>query len=162
MTWADNFTVADAEAAIKPDILRSDVWRRKAMSSAKKLAVACVSIAALGGVLALLPGATVNLVAASSEPAEARGGGGGAGGAGAGAGGGGSVSPISGWPGFGQVTWMPWQPRGMGYGYGMATVASIPVPTARPVAHKKHHRTAVAHHQAIKKPPLSLQDVAAR
>ena len=152
MTWADNFTVADAEAVIKPDILRSDVRRRKAMSSAKRLAVACVSIAALGGVLALLPGATVNLVAASSEPAEARGGGGGAGGAGAGAGGGGSVSPISGWPGFGQGTWMPWQPRGMGYGYGMV-VASIPVPTARPVTHKKH-RTAVAHHQ--KKPPLSV------
>ena len=157
MTWAEGFTVADAEAAIKPDILRSDVRRRKAMSSARKLAVACVSIAALGGVLALVPGATVKLVAASSEPAEARGGGGGAGGAGAGAGGGGSVSPISGWPGFGQGTWMPWQPRGMGY--GMATVASIPVPTARPVTHKKH-RTAVAHHQ--KKPPLSLQDVAAR
>ena len=158
MTWADNFTVADAEAAIKPDILRSDVRRRKAMSSAKRLAVACVSIAALGGVLALLPGATVNLVAASSEPAEARGGGGGAGGAGAGAGGGGSVSPISGWPGFAQGAWVPWQPRGMGYGYGM--VASIPVPTARPVTHKKH-RT-IVHHQAIKKQSLSLQDVAAR
>ena len=158
MTWADNFTVADAEAVIKPDILRSDVRRRKAMSSAKKLAVACVSIAALGGVLALLPGATVNLVAASSEPAEARGGGGGAGGAGAGAGGGGSVSPISGWPGFGQGVWIPGGNL-HGIGYGMATVASIPVPTARPVTHKKH-RTAVAHHQ--KKPPLSLQDVAAR
>ena len=158
MTWADNFTVADAEAAIKPDILRSDVWRRKAMSSAKKLAVACVSIAALGGVLALLPGATVNLVAASSEPAEARGGGGGAGGAGAG-GSGNAGTVAGGWPGFSQGAWVPWQPRGMGYGYGLV-VASIPVPTARPVIHKKH-RT-IVHHQAIKKQPLSLQDVAAR
>ena len=52
----------------------------------------------------------------------------------------------------------------LGYGYGMATVASIPVPAARPVHRQtanavKKHRTAVAHHQAK---PLSLQDVAAR
>ena len=125
----------------------------------KRLVVACASIAALGGVLALLPVATVHLVAASSEPAEARGGGGGAGGAGAG-GSGNAGTLVGGWSGFGQGTWMPWQPRGMGYGYGMATVASIPVPTTRPVIHRKH-RTAVAHHQAIRK-PLSLQDVAAR
>ena len=133
----------------------------------KRLVVACASIAALGGVLALLPVATVHLVAASSEPAEARGGGGGAGGAGAG-GSGNAGTLVGGWSGFGQGTWMPWQPRGMGY--GMA-VASIPMPTARS-AHRqtanavnrtataaKKHRTAVAHHQAK---PLSLQDLAAR
>ena len=130
----------------------------------KRLVVACASIAALGGVLALLPVVTVHLVAASSEPAEARGGGGGAGGAGAG-GSGNAGTLVGGWSGFGQGTWMPWQPRGMGYGYGMATVASIPVPTARATHNRtanavKKHRTAVAHHQAIK--PLSLQDMAAR
>ena len=132
-------------------------------ASSKRLIVACASIAALGGVLALLPVATVHLVAASSEPAEARGGGGGAGGAGAG-GSGNAGTLVGGWSGFGQGTWMPWQPRGMGYGYGMATVASIPVPTARSVHRQtasavKKHRTAVAHHQAK---PLSLQDLAAR
>ena len=132
-------------------------------ASSKRLIVACASIAALGGVLALLPVATVHLVAASSEPAEARGGGGGAGGAGAG-GSGNAGTVAGGWPGFSQGAWVPWQPRGMGYGYGMATVASIPVPTARS-AHRqtasavKKHRTTVAHHQAT---PLTLQARAAR